>query len=114
MIAKPYYPTRHLGCNPIHPVRDWAKVRKLVRDARRGAAIPAIVIDGDIGSGNMLNGTHRAAANDLLIMLGGEALIPVIGIEDVETDYPVRLDRAIADLDYEVIDWLLDRKNVTA
>ena len=35
-----YYPQYHLGCNPIHPVISWSKVRKLIRDARRGDSLP--------------------------------------------------------------------------
>ena len=105
---KKYFPTFHLGCNPIHEVRNWAYVRKLIRAARRGESIPAIVIDGEIGSGNMLTGTHRAAANDIMIMLGGEALIPVVSLQDM--DASEELLEAVANNDYETIDLILDRK----
>jgi len=45
---KAYYPTMTKGCNPIHPVMDWCKVRKLVRDARKGHDINPIIIEGEI------------------------------------------------------------------
>lgn len=102
-----YYPTLHLGCNPIHEVKDWLKVRNLIRAARRGDAIPPIVIDGQIGGGNMLNGTHRAAANDLMIKLGGDPLIPVVSLDEIEVSD--ELQDAIDNLDYERIDYLLDQ-----
>jgi len=105
---KKYYPTYHLGCNPIHPVIDWSYVRKLVRAARRGEVINPILIDGSIGNGNLLAGTHRAAANDLMLMLGGDALIDVVSLDDI--DASEELLEAVADNDYERIDELWDRK----
>jgi hypothetical protein len=65
---KHYYPTYTLGCNPLHEVRDWARVRKLIRDAQNGDIIPPIIVD-TLRGGNMLTGTHRAAANDIMQML---------------------------------------------
>ena len=106
---KSYYPTRHHGCNPIHPVTSWSKVRGLIRAARRGDIIPPIIIEGLLGNGNMLSGTHRSAANDIMMMLAGDdpraALIPVVALDDIIIDYDVvareRILDAIADLDYE-------------
>ncbi len=102
MSIDAYYPTHWLKCNPIHEVRDWCYVRRLVRAARRGEVIPPVLIDGRIGGGNMLTGTHRAAANDLMMRLGGEPLIDVVSIDDI--DVPDSLQDAINNLDYEAID----------
>lgn len=102
-----YYPTYHLGCNPIHEVRDWTYVRMLVRLARKGVEINPILIEGNIGNGNLLAGTHRAAANDLMIMLGGEPLIDVVSIDDIELSDELR--EAVENSDYELIDAIWDR-----
>lgn len=108
-LDKSYYPTYWSGCNPIHEVVDWCKVRKLVRDALRGDKINPIVIDGNLGSGNLLTGTHRAAANDILMMLGKEEyLIDWVSIHDiVKTDDIID---ALQDLDFDLLDDLLDRR----
>ncbi len=104
---KAYYPTYHLGCHPIHEVKDWAYVRKLIRAARAGEAINPILIDGEIGSGALLAGTHRAAANDIMVMLGGEALIPVVSLDDI--DASSELIEAVESGDFYTIDELWDR-----
>jgi hypothetical protein len=104
---KDYYPVLHHGCQPIHAVHDWAYVRRLIRAARRGEKIDPIVISGEVGNGQMLNGTHRSAANDLIVMLGGEALIDVISVDEMEVSDA--LADAIDSLDYDLIDALLDR-----
>lgn len=104
---KTYYPTHHLGCNPIHEVQDWAYVRKLIRAARKGDAINPILIDGEIGSGTLLAGTHRAAANDIMVMLGGEALIPVVSLSEI--DASSELIEAVENGDFRRIDELWDR-----
>lgn len=106
-LPKNYYPTYHHGCNPIHPVKDWAYVRHLIRAARHGTVIPPILIDGQIRSGTMLNGTHRSAANDILVRLGQEPLIPVVSLDEI--DVTDELAEAVEQLDYETIDLLLDR-----
>lgn len=105
---KAYFPTYHLGCNPIHAVVSWSYVRKLIRAARKGEVINPILIDGSIGNGNLLAGTHRAAANDLMIMMGGEALIDVVSIQDIEAGE--ELIEAVENNDYELIDQLWGRK----
>jgi hypothetical protein len=105
---KAYYPTYHLGCNPIHEVRNWAYVRKLIRAARRGEEINPILIEGEIGSGSLLAGTHRAAANDLMMMLGGEPLISVVNMDEIEASE--ELIEAVENSDYEMIDLIWDRK----
>lgn len=102
-----YYPTYHLGCNPIHEVKSWSYVRKLIRAARNGKSINPILIEGCIGNCNLLAGTHRAAANDLMLMLGGEALIDVVSLDDIEA--PQELLDAVLDGDYEAIDKIWDR-----
>ena len=104
MIAE-LYPSV-CGCNPIHEVRDWLKVRNLIRSARRGDAIPAILIDAK--DGNMLTGTHRAAANHILRKLGqDEFFISVVTLAEIDADQD--LQDAVDNLDYERIDELLDR-----
>ena len=104
---KPYYPTYHHGCNPIHEVKDWAYVRKLVRAARRGETINPILIEGSIGNGSLLAGTHRSAANDLMMKLGGEPLIDVVSIDDIEISDELR--EAIENSDFDMIDQIWDR-----
>lgn len=106
---KKYYPTYHLGCNPIHEVRNWAYVRKLIRAARRGDEINPILIDGTIGNGNLLAGTHRAAANDLMMRMGGDPLIPVVSMDEIEASE--ELKEAVENSDYEMIDLLWDRRD---
>jgi len=112
-MKKPYFPAYHLGCNPIHEVRDWAKVRRLIRAARRGKYIPPILIDGEPGNCNLLAGTHRAAANDLMVMLSCEPLIEVAQLDDLE-DGELRRKIVIAaeSSDYEEIDRLWDRRQL--
>lgn len=83
---KTYYPTLHHGCTPIHAVKDWCYVRSILRAARKGVKIPPILIEGSINNGAMVTGTHRSAANDLSIMLGGEALIDVVSIDNWPDD----------------------------
>ncbi len=104
---KAYYPTYHLGCHPIHEVQNWSYVRKLIRAARAGEDINPILIDGEIGNGNLLAGTHRAAANDIMVMLGGEALIPVVSLDDI--DASSELIEAVENSDFGLIDELWDR-----
>ena len=70
-----------------------------------------ILIDGSIGNGSLLAGTHRAAANDIMVMLGGEALIPVVSLDEVEISDD--LQAALDDCDYEMIDQIWDRKKMT-
>lgn len=101
-----YYPTYYLGCNPIHEVNDWCKVRRLIRAARRGDKIPPIVIDGPRKSGSMVTGTHRAAANDIMVMLGGEALIPYVQVSDL--DNADEIYALLESGDYAAINDLID------
>jgi len=110
-----FYPS-WAGANPIHEVRDWSKVRSLIRSARRGDAIPAILIDGQEGSGNLLNGTHRAAANCVMRKLHDERAawdaaepnyIDHVFFNDDEA--PADLAEAVQNGDYERIDEIMDR-----
>lgn len=106
-LTKPYYPTYDHGCNPIHEVRNWAYVRKLVRAVRRGEIINPILISGQLRNGSMLTGTHRSAANDLLAKLGDADRIEVWSVEDMElTD---EQQAAVDELDYEALDAFFDR-----
>lgn len=91
------------GYNGIHEVQDWCKVRRLARAALAGVEVNPILVDGE----NLLAGTHRAAANDLLEMLGHDRLIDVVEFEDIEADE--ELIEAVMDLDYEAIDEIWDR-----
>jgi hypothetical protein len=107
-----YYPTHWSGCNPQHQVRDWQKVRSLIRAAMRGDNIPPILIDGSLGNGNLLTGTHRAAANDIMLLLSerdGRAR-PLIGwvSYDSSTASP-ELVAAVEAGDTEAVDELVDR-----
>lgn len=110
-LPKWYYPTLCMGCNPIHEVRDWCKVRKLVRDALNGAKIRPILIDGTLRNGSLLTGTHRAAANDILMLIGSDIRIPYILLSDLDTsDFP-GLSNAVENGDYEAINDIWDRQN---
>ena len=60
------------------------------------------------GNGSLLAGTHRTAANDIMVMLGGGALIPVVSLDEVEISDD--LQAALDDCDYEMIDQIWDRK----
>ena len=107
-----YYPTYWSGCNPIHEVTSWSLVRQLVRAAWRGEKIPPILIDGQLHNGNLLNGTHRAAANDILMMLAERhgTPMPLIAYEIYDADMASdELQKAVDACDYERIDDLLDR-----
>lgn len=84
---KKYYPTYWSGCTPIHAVNNWSLVRKLVKACINGQAdtIPTIYIDGDLNNGALLTGTHRAAANDIIMMLNDKngTSIELIGYKSV-------------------------------
>lgn len=107
-LQQDYFPSLWSGCKPIHEVRDWCKVRKLIRDARKGIKIKPILIDGDIGNGNLLTGTHRSAANDIMMMLGEEdSLISFITLDDVKVTK--KLKKAIEEDDFETINEMFDK-----
>jgi hypothetical protein len=57
-----YYPKKN---DPLHEVRDWAKVRSMIRALRRGESLPPVYIYGPVGSGVWLSGTHRVAASEI-------------------------------------------------
>ena len=97
---KEFYPR---GVNPIHEVNDWCHVRRLMRAAINGVKVNPILVDGE----NLLAGTHRMAANNLLSMLDIDAKIRVWDISDVELSDD--LQAAIDDLDFSRIDELWDR-----
>jgi hypothetical protein len=105
---KHYYPTFWSGCNPIHEVKEWSYVRKLVRAAIRGEKIPAILLDGEVNSGSLLAGTHRCAANDILKMLGKEQYLIDYVVYDAETADECLID-AVESGDYGRIDEIWDR-----
>jgi len=68
MTHRPYYPG---GNNPLHAVKDWRKVRSMIRALRRGEGLPMVYMDGKLGSGNWLSGTHRVAASEIRAKLDG-------------------------------------------
>jgi hypothetical protein len=103
---KTYYPS---GPNPIHEVRDWCYVRRIARAALRGENIPPILVDGNMQNGNLLAGTHRQAANNILNKLGHGELIGWVSLDDVKDEYP-DLVEAAADADYERIDDIWDKQ----
>jgi hypothetical protein len=114
-VDQGYYPTKHSGCEPIHPVKNWCKVRAIIRAARRGENIPSILIDGDVGNGSLLTGTHRAAANDIMLMLSERncsdldtiPFISYVALDDVDDDdLRDQMADAIDDNDYEHLDEL--------
>jgi hypothetical protein len=110
---KKYYPTYWSGCNPLHEVKDWAQVRSLVKACKNGEArnIPPIYIDGDIGSGSLLTGTHRAAANDIITMLNERGsdieLISHIDVNDYLSRSQIEEISEINDDVQEVIDAMI-------
>lgn len=83
-LDKNYYLSS--GLNPIHEVHDWSKVRALARAAIRGDHVPGYLYEGQPNNGNLLAGTHRAAANELLDMLGYRKRIDHASIDDVMDD----------------------------
>ena len=99
---KAYYP---YGATPIHEVMDWCAVRRLIRDRKNGAKIPPVLIDGALNQGNLLAGTHRMAANDLIRELGIKCEpIDWVDIDDIEI--PEDMQWAIDALDFGAInDW---------
>ncbi len=107
LTKHPYYPTYDHGCTPIHEVKNWCYVRKLVRAVRRGETVNPILIDGSPRNGTLLTGTHRSAANDLLNMLGDSRRIAVMSIQDM--DLTDDQQEAIDNLEYDRIDWYFDR-----
>ena len=87
----PYYePTEYI---PIHEVRDWCYVRKIIRAARRGEHIPGFVVY----AGSLLTGTHRCAANEIMQLLYNgrrmspePVLIEAIDLDDLDLDPRIR------------------------
>jgi hypothetical protein len=94
---KKYYPTYWSGCNPIHEVKDWLYVRNIIRAARKGVKIPPVIIDGPLGGGSLLTGTHRSAANDLLMMMGHEPLIRHIELSDLTDEEQAKYYELVED-----------------
>lgn len=70
------YPSHY---NPIHEVTDFNKMRQFMRKAIKGEEVPPILTDGE----NLLAGTHRASANDVLHDLGYKVQIPSIDISEI-------------------------------
>ena len=98
-----YYPN---GINPIHAVESWSYVRRLIRAAKKGEHINPILVD--VEGGNLLAGTHRWAANDIMTALGLDCLIDVVTLDDVNvTD---ELQAAIDNGDFAEIDAIWDEK----
>ena len=110
-LPKQYYPSI-AGCNPIHAVTDWCKVRRIMRAARSNMPIPDVLVDGK--NGNMLTGTHRAAAREILIELGDDAAAKNIDWTTpdqltMSAETAEELSEAIDASDFERIDSLVDR-----
>ena len=106
--SQPYYPR---GYNPIHEVHSWLKVRNILRAVKRGETIPPYLVDGEYGNGNLLSGTHRAAANDLAELLWGERPIDEASFEDLPDH--VRADLMDAS-DYADVDDILAHHGMDA
>lgn len=58
------YFSRYRGIKPLHEVRDWGKVKDIVRAVERGEPMPPIIMG--ISGKRAATGTHRLAANELL------------------------------------------------
>lgn len=85
-MKKTYYP--EIGI-PIHEVRDWVKVRRLIRALREGDDVGVVYIDGEIGNCSILSGTHRLAASEIRSQLDGTepyADLNIIDINDILDD----------------------------
>ena len=95
-----YYPRRY---NPIHEVKDWGKVEKIVKGAMNGDDIQPFLIDGQPGNGNLLSGTHRAAANDVLREVGGPE-IGYIELDDLPSSARSKIVERIDDLRTDEVD----------
>ena len=111
-----YYPTAWSGCNPIHAVYDWSYVRQIIRASQSGICITPILLDGGLGGGNLLAGTHRCAANDIMQALNNKhgvvkyRLIPYVCISNIDMCDYAGLQDAIDCCDYEAIDDIWDKK----
>ena len=103
-----YFPGYSIGANPIHEVLNWCKVRSIIRAIRRGDNVPAFVVDGETGNCNLITGTHRCAANDILAMLGDRRRVDFITLG--EMDVSDELADAVRNDDYSTIQWLLDEQ----
>lgn len=120
-LDRSHYP--RTGLNPIHEVHNWAKVRSMARKAINGEHVPGYLYDGLNGNGNLIAGTHRAAANELLDILGYGKRIKSANINDV-LDEPEayglsarnadRLRQAAEDGDYRLIDEIWDQSRDTS
>ena len=70
-----------------HPVRDWAKVRRIIRAARRGDDVPGWVesVHPTSGCYEALSGSHRMAAVAVSRLLGREIDITPRVVEWTDT-----------------------------
>ena len=84
------------GIKYIHPVRSWAKVKRMVRDTEAGAAIPPILVDGDM----LLTGTHRWVSNELLEKRGSASRIPVVEMQLLPLDVSREIEDALRYRDF--------------
>lgn len=109
MSFRKFYPK---GYNPIHEVNDWCYVRQIIRAARRGDSIPAFVVDSE----NLLTGTHRCAANNIMEMLyearsmsPKPSLIDAVQFDDLDMDDDTRdaIIEAMEYRNYDIVDELL-------
>lgn len=103
-----YFPGSSIGANPIHEVLSWTKVRSIIRAVRRGDDVPDFVIDGQEGNCNLITGTHRCAANDLLEMLGDNRRVGFVTIDEINPSE--ELLEAISNEDYATVQWILDEE----
>ena len=106
MKTAKYYPGQSIGARPIHEVISHQYVRTLVREAKKGNIIPPILVDGEIGNCNLLAGTHRLAANELLQKLGQEPLIPVREISTIPEPYRSEILDAVESDSYSVVEYI--------
>ena len=84
------------GIHPIHPVRDWGKVRRFTREVEAGADYTPILTDGD----ELLTGTHRWVANELLKRRGSPYRIPVVELQLLPEDVRHGIEDSLCYRDY--------------
>ncbi|TXH16361.1 MAG: hypothetical protein E6R03_05610 [Hyphomicrobiaceae bacterium] len=73
---KTYYPHTY---NPIHEVKNWCTIRKMMRTLKNGGELPTVYT----ANGGLLTGTHRVSAAQILSQITGENWESYLTIEDL-------------------------------
>ena len=106
-LPKKEYPR---GFAPIHEVKNWSKVRSIIRKAKK-EKIPLFLVSGTEDNGSLMTGTHRLMAKNIMDMLG---------IDSSNIDYELLENREDKDKileifeleDFEGIDYYLDNNQL--